>query len=226
VTGLSFDGGYAEYVIARTEALALFPDGLDPAGAAPLLCAGLTTFNALRNSGARPDDLVAVLGVGGLGHLGVQYAARMGFDTVAIARGTDTEPLARKLGAARFIDSNARDAAAELRKLGGAAVILATAPSSKAMSAVFGGLRPGGKLVAVGVAAEPIEADMVTLVVGQRSIAGFYSGTSIDSQDTLAFSRRSGVQSMNEYFPLERAPEAYQRMMSGKARFRAVLTMS
>ena len=226
VTGLSFDGGYAEYMIARTESLALFPDGLDAAAAAPLLCAGLTTFNALRNSGARPGDVVAVLGIGGLGHLGVQYAARMGFDTVAIARGTDAEPLARKLGAAGYIDSNARDAAAELRKLGGAAVILATVPSAKAMSAVLGGLRPEGKLVAIGVTTEPIEADTVTLIGGQRSIAGFYSGTSIDSQDTLAFSQRTGVQSMNEYFPLERAPEAYQRMMSGKARFRAVLTMS
>jgi D-arabinose 1-dehydrogenase-like Zn-dependent alcohol dehydrogenase len=224
-TGISSDGGYAEYMVARAEAVALFPDGLAPKEAAPLLCAGVTTFNALRNSGARGGDLVAVLGIGGLGHLAVQYAARMGFQTVAIARGPDTEPLAKKLGAARYIDSNARDAAAELRKLGGASIILATAPSAKAMSSVLAGLRPNGKMVAIGVSAEPLEADLATLVLGQRSVAGWYSGVSIDSQDTLAFSQRAEVHSMNEYFPLERAPEAYQRMSSGKARFRAVLTM-
>ncbi len=225
-TGISFDGGYAEYTIARAEAVALFPDGLTPQEAAPLLCAGVTTFNALRNSGARGGDVVAVLGIGGLGHLAVQYAARMGFQTVAIARGPDVEPLAKKLGAARYIDSNARDAAAELRKLGGASVIMATVPSAKAMSAVLAGLRPNGKLVAIGASAEPLEADLTTLILGRRSVAGWYSGVSIDSQDTLAFSQRSEVHSMNEYFPLERAPEAYQRMSSGKARFRAVLTMS
>ncbi len=225
-SGLSSDGGYAEYMIARVESLALFPDGLKPAESAPLMCAGVTTFNALRNSGAMGDDVVAVLGIGGLGHLAVQYAAKMGFRTVAIARGSDTEPLAKKLGADLYIDSNVRDPVAELRKLGGAKVILATAPSAKAMSSVLGGLRPKGKLVAIGVAAEPLEVDMATIVLGQRSVVGFYSGTSIDSQDALAFSQRAGIRSMNEYFPLERAPEAYQRMMSGKARFRAVLTMA
>ncbi len=225
VSGISSDGGYAEYMVARVEALALFPDGMNPAEAAPLVCAGVTTFNALRSSGARADDVVAVLGIGGLGHLAVQYAAKMGFRTVAIARGPDTEPLAKKLGAALYINSNSQDPVAELRKLGGAHIILATAPSAKAMSAVIGGLRPAGKLVVIGVASEPIEVDTATVVTGQKSVAGFYSGTSIDSQDALAFSQRREVQSMNEYFPLERAPEAYQRMMSGKARFRAVLTM-
>jgi D-arabinose 1-dehydrogenase-like Zn-dependent alcohol dehydrogenase len=226
VTGISFDGGYAEFMIARPESLALFPDGLQPAEAAPLVCAGVTTFNALRNCGARPGDVIAVLGIGGLGHLAVQYAARMGFNVVAIGRGPETEPLAKQLGAASYIDSSARDAAAELRKVGGAKVILATVPSAKAMSAVIGGLRPNGKLVAIGVSAEPIEVDTATIVTGQRTVAGFYSGTSIDSQDALAFSQRAGVRSMNEYFPLERALEAYQRMMSGNARFRTVLTMS
>ena len=226
VTGISSDGGYAEFMIARSESLALFPDSLQPAEAAPLVCAGVTTFNALRNSGARPGDVVAVLGIGGLGHLAVQYAARMGFHVVAIARGPETEPLAKQLGAAIYIDSNARDAAAELRKMGGASVILATAPSAKAMSSLIAGLRPNGKLVDVGASAEPIEVDTATIILGQRSVAGWYAGMSIDSEDTLAFSQRAGVRSMNEYFPLERAPEAYQRMMSGKTRFRAVLTMS
>jgi len=224
VTGISFDGGYAEYVIAPWSALALMPAELPSVDAAPLMCAGLTTFNALRNSGARPGDVVAVLGLGGLGHLAVQYAARFGYLTVGIARGKDKEPLARKLGAAVYIDSQAQDPAAELQKLGGAKVILATATSGPAMSAVQGGLGIGGSLITVGAAAS-METSPVWLLTGNRSIKGWYSGTSIDSQDTLAFSARAGVRSMNETFPLEKAAEAYARMMSGKARFRVVLAM-
>jgi D-arabinose 1-dehydrogenase-like Zn-dependent alcohol dehydrogenase len=225
-TGVTSDGGYAEYIVARVEALAMVPDGIAPTDAAPLMCAGLTTFNALRKSGARPGDIVAILGIGGLGHLAVQYAAKMGYVTVAIARGRDREPLAKQLGASRFIDSAAQDAASELAKLGGAKAIVATAPSARAMSAVLGGLGANGKLLVIGVAGEPIEASTVMLLMGQRSIQGCYAGTSIDSQDTLAFSREAGVQSMNEVFPLERAAEAYARMMEGKVRFRAVLTMT
>jgi D-arabinose 1-dehydrogenase-like Zn-dependent alcohol dehydrogenase len=226
ITGISSDGGYAEYMIARLEALAAFPEGLVPTEAAPLLCAGITTFNALRNSGARGGDRVAVLGIGGLGHLGVQYATKMGFDVVAIGRGPETEPLAKKLGAMHFVDSGRQDPAAELKKLGGAKVLLATAPSAKAMRAVLPGLQPNGKLLVIGAAPEPIEVDAGTLIFGQLSVAGWYSGMSIDSEDTLNFSQRAGVRSMNEYFPLERAAEAYRHMMSGKARFRAVLGMT
>jgi D-arabinose 1-dehydrogenase-like Zn-dependent alcohol dehydrogenase len=224
VTGISFDGGYAEYMIAPTTALAVVPEGLADAEAAPLMCAGVTTFNALRNSGARPGDLVAVLGIGGLGHLGVQYAARMGFRTVAIARGKDKETLARQLGATHYIDSQASDPAAELTKLGGAHVVLATVTHGPAMSATVGGLAPHGRLLVLG-AAGPMETSPILLLMGRRSIEGWYSGTSIDSQDTLAFSVQSGVRSMNETYPLERAAEAYDRMLSGKARFRVVLTM-
>jgi D-arabinose 1-dehydrogenase-like Zn-dependent alcohol dehydrogenase len=224
VTGISFDGGYAEYVIAPWSAVALMPAELPPVDAAPLMCAGLTTFNALRNSGARPGDVVAVLGLGGLGHLAVQYAARFGFLTVGIARGKDKEPLARKLGASVYIDSQAQDPAAELQKLGGAKVILATATSGQAMSAAQGGLGIEGSLIVVGAAAS-MEASPVLLLEGNRSIKGWYSGTSIDSQDTLAFSARAGVRSMNETYPLEKAAEAYARMMSGKARFRVVLAI-
>jgi D-arabinose 1-dehydrogenase-like Zn-dependent alcohol dehydrogenase len=213
-------------MIARVEALARFPEGLAVADSAPLLCAGVTTYNALRNSGARPGDLVGVLGVGGLGHLGVQYAAKMGFFTVAIDRGEEREKLARKLGAAEFIDSSARDPAAELTRLGGARVVLATAPSANAMSALIGGLAPRGKLLAVGVPNEPLSIPAAAIVPAARSIEGWYSGMSIDSEDTLLFSQRVGVQSMNEIFPLERAPEAYARMLSGKMRFRGVLTMA
>ncbi|MDB4998124.1 MAG: Alcohol dehydrogenase GroES domain protein [Myxococcaceae bacterium] len=223
VTGVTTDGGYADYMVARSEALARFPDGLAPADAAPLLCAGITTFNGLRNSGARPGDLVAVLGIGGLGHLAVQYAARMGFSTVAIARDRDIEPLARELGASHFIDAKTSDAAAELTKLGGAKVILGTAPSGKAMSALLTGLAPGGRLVVIGASAELIEASPTLLIFNDLSISGWYSGTAIDSEDTLRFSKQTGVHSMNEVFPLERAADAYQRMMSGKARFRDVL---
>src|SRR5436309_5468234 len=196
VTGLTFDGGYAEYMIAPASAVARMPAELPPAEAAPLLCAGVTTFNALRNSGARPGDLVAVLGLGGLGHLGVQYAAKMGFHTVGIARGKDKEPLARRLGAAGYINSQAQDPAAELLKLGGAKVILATATSGEAMSAVQGGLAVSGTLLIVGAAAS-MQVSPMLLLMGCRSIKGWYSGTSIDSQDTLAFSARTGVRSMN-----------------------------
>lgn len=224
VPGIAYDGGYAEYMIAPAGVLALIPEGLSAIDAGPLMCAGITTFNSLRNSGARPGDLVAVLGVGGLGHLGIQFAAKMGFRTVAIARGMDKEPLARKLGAWSYIDSKAQDPAAELLKLGGAKVILATVTSGNAMSAVLGGLGVTGKLVILGAATEPLEVPALALISGRRSIVGWPSGTSIDSQDTLAFSMVTGVRAMTEVFPLERAAEAYELMMSGKARFRAVLT--
>jgi len=224
VAGISYDGGYAEYMIAPAQALALIPQELSAAEAGPLLCAGITTFNSLRHSGARAGDLVAILGVGGLGHLGVQFAARMGFNTVAIARGKDKEPLARKLGARHYLDSQAQNVAEELAKLGGAKVILATATSGKAMSAVIGGLGVDGKLIILGAAMDPLEVSALQLLGGRKSIAGWPSGTAIDSQDTMSFSVLAGVRSMNEVFPLERAAEAYERMMSGKARFRVVLT--
>jgi len=211
-------------MIAPAGALALIPEGLSAVDAGPLMCAGITTFNSLRNSGARPGDLVAVLGVGGLGHLGIQFAAKMGFKTIAIARGKDKEPLVRKLGAWDYIDNQTQDAAAELNKLGGAKVILATVTSGKAMSAVLGGLAVNGKLIVLGAADEPLEVDAGLFIVGRRSIIGWPSGTSIDSQDALAFSVLTGVRAMTEVFPLERAAEAYEHMMSGKARFRAVLT--
>jgi D-arabinose 1-dehydrogenase-like Zn-dependent alcohol dehydrogenase len=224
-TGISFDGGYAEYMVAPAKALALVPDDLSSVESAPLMCAGLTTFNALRNSGARPGDVVGVLGIGGLGHLGVQYAAKMGFRTVAIARGKDKEPLARKLGAKHYIDSQGADPAAELNKLGGASVIIATVTNGDAMAAVLGGLAPRGVLVVIG-ASGLIPVNPFLLISGQRSLKGWYSGTSIDSQDTLKFSSVAGVQSMNEVYPLEEAAQAYDRMMSGKARFRVVLDMA
>jgi D-arabinose 1-dehydrogenase-like Zn-dependent alcohol dehydrogenase len=224
VTGLTFDGGYGEYMVAPASAVALMPADLPPVEAAPLMCAGLTTFNALRNSGARPGDVVAVLGLGGLGHLGVQYAAKMGFHTIGIARGRDKEPLARRLGASLYIDSQAQDPAAELLKLGGAKVILATATSGEAMSAVQDGLAVNGTLLVVG-AAESLQVSPMSLLMGCRSVKGWYSGTSIDSQDTLAFSVRTGVRPMNETYPLDRVSEAYDHMMSGKARFRVVLTI-
>src|ERR1051325_2515280 len=225
IPGIAYDGGYAEYMIAPAVALALIPEGLSSVDAAPLVCAGVTTFNSLRNSGARPGDLVAILGIGGLGHLGVQFAAKMGFNTVAIARGLDKEPLARKLGATSYIDSHAQDPAKELLKLGGAKVVLATVTNGDAMSAVLAGLGVNGKLIILGAAAEPLQVPGIPLLMGRRSVLGWPSGSSIDSQDTLAFSAQSGVRSMNEVFPLERAAEAYDHMMSGKARFRAVLSM-
>jgi D-arabinose 1-dehydrogenase-like Zn-dependent alcohol dehydrogenase len=217
VSGLSIDGGYADYMVAPWTALALVPAELAPADGSPLMCAGLTTFNALRNSGAVGGDLVAVLGLGGLGHLGLQYAAKMGFRTVGIARGRDKEPLARQLGAVHYIDSAASDPAAELSKLGGAKVVLATVTHGPAMSATIGGLAPHGRLMVLG-AAGPFEAPPLPLIMGKRTIQGWYSGTSIDAQDTLNFSVLAGVRSINEIYPLEKAPEAYARMMSGKAR--------
>jgi D-arabinose 1-dehydrogenase-like Zn-dependent alcohol dehydrogenase len=224
VTGITRDGGYAEYMIAPVSAVARMPAELPPLEAAPLMCAGLTTFNALRNSDARPGDVVAVLGLGGLGHVGVQYAAKMGFHTVGIARGKDKEPLARQLGASVYIDSLAQDPAEELLKLGGASVILATVTTGEAMSAVQGGLAVNGTLLVVG-AAPSLQVSPLLLIGRCGSIKVWYSGTSIDSQDTLTFSARSGVRPMNETFPLERAAEGYDRMMSGRARFRVVLTM-
>jgi D-arabinose 1-dehydrogenase-like Zn-dependent alcohol dehydrogenase len=223
VTGISFDGGYAEYMIAPAIAVALVPHELSPVEAAPLMCAGITTYNALRNAPARPGDVVAVLGLGGLGHLGVQYAVKMGFKTVAIARGPDKAPLAQKLGARHYIDSQAQDPATELQKLGGARAILATVTAGDAMSAVQGGLSVNGQLLVIG-AAMSMQVNPLVLITGRRSIKGWYSGTAADSQDTLNFSVLSGVRSMNEVYPLEKVAEAYDRMMSGKARFRVVLT--
>ncbi len=224
VTGVTFDGGYAESAIVPASAVALLPSELKAVDAAPLMCAGLTTFNALRNSGARPGDVVAVLGLGGLGHLAVQYAAKMGFRTVGIARGKDKQPLAEQLGASIYIDSQAQDPAAALQQLGGAKIILATATSGDAMSAVQGGLAVKGTLIVIG-AADSMQVSPMFLLTGNRSVKGWYAGTSIDSEDTLAFSAQSGVRSMNEVYPLEKAAEAYARMMSGKARFRVVLVM-
>ena len=224
ITGITSDGGYAEYMIARAEALARVPDELSAVEAAPLVCAGVTTYNCLRNSGARPGDLVAVLGLGGLGHLGVQFAAKAGYRTVAIARGKDKESLAIELGASHYIDSRQQDPAAELLNLGGARVILATVTNGEAMSAALGGLGVNGAFMVIG-AAQSLAVSPVQLLRGRQSVKGWYSGTSIDSQDTMAFSVLSGVRSRNETYPLERAAEAYERMLSGKARFRVVLTM-
>ncbi len=224
-TGIDCDGGYAEYLVAKASAIALAPEGTQPLDAAPLMCAGLTTFNALRNSGARPGDVVAILGIGGLGHLGVQYAAKMGFHVAAIARGADKEPLAKKLGAAIYIDSTKQDPAAELQRLGGASAILATATSGDAMSSVQGGLAVNGTLLTI-AAVPDMKVNPVALLLGDRSVKGWYSGTSIDSQDTLAFSQRTGVKSMNETYPLERVNEAYEQMITGKARFRVVLKIA
>jgi D-arabinose 1-dehydrogenase-like Zn-dependent alcohol dehydrogenase len=225
ITGVTYDGGYGEYMLAPASGVALMPANLPAVEAAPLMCAGLTTFNALRNSAARAGDVVAVLGLGGLGHLGVQYAAKMGYHTVAIARGKDKEPLARQLGASVYIDSRAQDPAAELNKMGGAKVILATAISGEAMAAVQNGLAVNGTLLIVG-AADSLQVNPLAMLSGRRSVKGWNSGTSIDSQDTLAFSVRSGVRSMNETFPFDRVSEGYDRMISGKARFRVVLTIS
>ncbi len=226
VPGISYDGGYAEYMIAPVEALARIPEDLSDVEAAPLLCAGITTFNALRKSGARAGDVVAILGIGGLGHLGVQYANKMGFETVAIARGKDKEALAKKLGARHYIDSRAQNVAEALKGLGGAKIILATVTSGKAMSATIGGLAIDGKLIMVGASEEPVEVPIVQFIMGRHSVQGWPSGTSSDSQDTLAFSVMTGIKPMIEEYPLERAAEAYGRMMSGEARFRVVLKVS
>lgn len=226
IPGISYDGGYAQYMVAPVEALARMPDDLSDVEAAPLLCAGITTFNALRNSGARAGDLVAIHGIGGLGHLGIQYAAKMGFRTVAVARGKDKEPLARQLGAHEYIDSTAGDPAQALQQMGGARVILATVTSGDAMSSVVGGLGRNGKLLIVGVAMEPVQVPTVQMIMNRASVQGWPSGTARDSTETLAFSAMARVRPMIEQFPLEKAAEAYDRMMSGKARFRVVLTMS
>jgi D-arabinose 1-dehydrogenase-like Zn-dependent alcohol dehydrogenase len=223
IPGISYDGGYAEYMIAPFEALASIPDDLKSEDAAPLLCAGITTYNALRHSGVHSGDLVAVLGIGGLGHLGVQFAHRMGFKTVAIARGADKGPLAKKLGAHIYIDSTSQNVAEELTKLGGAKVILATVTDAKSMSSVIAGLGIDGKLVVLGASAQPIEVSPLLLIGARRSIAGWPSGTAPDSEDTLKFSVLSNVRPMIETFPLTKAADAYERMMSGKARFRVVL---
>lgn len=224
IPGITYDGGYAEYLVAPAVALARIPADMEATDAAPLMCAGITTFNALRHSGARPGDLVAVLGIGGLGHLGIQYATKMGYTTVAIARGQDKAALASKLGARHYIDSQSEDPAAALSKLGGARVVLATVTNGAAMQAVIGGLRINGKLIILGAANEPVAVTPLAMLGRRLSIAGWPSGSSIDSQDTLAFSATSGVRPMNEVYPLARASEAYERMMSGKARFRVVLT--
>jgi D-arabinose 1-dehydrogenase-like Zn-dependent alcohol dehydrogenase len=225
VPGISYDGGYADYMIAPMETLASIPEQLSAIEAAPLMCAGITTYNALRNSGARVGDTVAIFGMGGLGHLGIQFATKMGFNTIAIGRARDKEEeLMKNLGASQYIDSRSQNAVEELNKLGGAKVILATVPSGKAMSEILGGLAVNGKLVVIGASDEPIQVPTSLMIMGRRSLIGWPSGTSIDSQDTLSFSVLSGVRSMNEEFPLDRAAEAYDHMMSGKARFRCVLT--
>jgi D-arabinose 1-dehydrogenase-like Zn-dependent alcohol dehydrogenase len=221
---VTFDGGYAEYVVAPAIALAEMPEGLSAVEAAPLMCAGVTTFNCLRNAGARPGDVVAVLGLGGLGHLGVQYAAKMGFRTVAIARGADKGDLAKKLGADVYIDSQTQDPAAELQKLGGAKVVLATVTDAGAMAAVMGGLGVKGTFMIVG-AVPKVEVPALQMLLNSQSVQGWYSGTSIDSEDTLNFSLLEGVRPMNEVYKFEQYKEGYERMMSGKARFRVVMTM-
>lgn len=223
VTGISFDGGYAEYMIAPISGLAHIPDELSFVDAAPLMCAGITTFNVLRHSGARPGDRVAVLGIGGLGHLAIQFVAKMGFYPIAIARGKDKEALALKLGAKKYIDSQAQDPASELDKLGGAKVVLSTVTNSQAMSAIVGGLAVDGKLLIVGASGEPLQIKPMALIHKRLSVAGWPSGSSVDSEETMSFCAHTGVRSMNQIFPLERAAEAYDLMISGKARFRVVL---
>jgi D-arabinose 1-dehydrogenase-like Zn-dependent alcohol dehydrogenase len=225
IPGISYDGGYQQYMVAPVEALVAIPESLSDAEAAPLLCAGITTFNALRHSGAMPGDLVAVQGVGGLGHLGIQFANKLGYKVAAIGRGSENASLAKKLGASVYIDSKATNAAEALQKLGGAQVILATAPSSKAMSELFDGLGPNGKLMVIGVAFDPIEVTPVQLVNGSRTIQGWAAGTPADIEDTLRCAELTGVRPMIETYPLEKAAEAYERMVSGKAQFRVVLTM-
>ena len=226
ISGISFDGGYADYVVSPANAIALIPDDLSDVDAAPLLCAGITTYNALRNSGARTGDTVVILGIGGLGHLGIQYAAKSGYRTVAVARGKDKAPLAKQLGAHVYIDSTSQDPAKELQKLGGATVILSTITSAKALEWTIDGLAPSGKLLVVGAPEDgPIVINPFPLLLGRRTVAGWPAGTGMDSEDTLKFSALAGVKSMNETYPLEKAEDAYNRMMSGAARFRVVLTM-
>jgi len=226
ITAIHFDGGYQEYMVAPAEAVAAMPDDLPADEAAPLLCAGITVYNALRNSGAHSGELVAVQGIGGLGHLGIQYARQMGFRTVAIGRGADKQDLVKKLGAHEYIDTNAGPPAEALQKLGGAKVILATAPDSKAMSALMDGVGANGKLLVVGAGFEPLTITPLQLISGRKAIQGWASGTARDSEDTLQYSSLTGVRPMIERFPLEKAADGYQQMISGKARFRVVLTMS
>ena len=223
VPGIAYDGGYCEYVVVPANVQAPIPEGLSFAEAAPLLCAGVTTFNSLRHSGARPGDLVAILGIGGLGHLGVQFAAKMGFETVAIARGTDKEALARRLGAVDYIDSQTEDVAARLKARGGARVVLSTVTSAKAMEPVLGGLGIDGKLMIVGASMEPLSVNTVGMIGGRQSIQAWPSGVSADSADTMRFALLTGVRPMIETMPLERADEAFEKMMSGAARFRMVI---
>ena len=225
IPGISYDGGYQQYMVVPVEALVAIPESLNDSEAAPLLCAGVTTFNALRRSGALPPDLVAVQGIGGLGHLGIQFANKFGYKVAAIGRGPENAALAKKLGASVYIDSKATNAAEELQKLGGARVILATAPSSKAMSEVIDGLGPNGKLIVIGADFEPIAVTPIQLISGSRTIQGWASGTPTDSEDTLSFAELTGVRPMIETYPLEKAAEAYARMLSGDAQFRVVLTM-
>ncbi len=225
VAGISYDGGYQQYMLAPVEALASIPDTIGDAEAAPLLCAGVTTFNALRHSGAMPGDLVAVQGIGGLGHLGIQFAHKFGYKVAAIGRGAETAPLATKLGASVYIDSKLTNATEALQKLGGAQAILSTAPSSKAMSELIDGLAPTGRFVVVGISPDPIAVTPLQLISGERAIQGSAVGTPTDSEDTMNFSELTGVRPMIETYPLEKAGEAYARMMSGKAQFRVVLTM-
>jgi D-arabinose 1-dehydrogenase-like Zn-dependent alcohol dehydrogenase len=225
ITGIDFDGGYAEYLIAPAAVLAAIPDELPAEEAGPFMCAGVTVFNALRHSGARAGDVVAVHGIGGLGHLGVQYARQMGFRTVAVGRGKDKEPLAKKLGAHHYIDLGSGDAAAQLQKLGGARVILGTAPNAQAISALVDGLSVDGNLLVPAAPNEPLTIGMMSMIAGRRTVSGWYSGTAKDSQDTLEFSALTGVHPMIEKYPLSRVAEAYEQMHSGKVRFRVVLTM-
>jgi propanol-preferring alcohol dehydrogenase len=225
VSGISYDGGYGEYMVAPAEALARIPEGLSAADAAPLLCAGVTTFNGLRESAARPGDLVGILGIGGLGHLGIQYAAKMGFEVVAIARGQEKGPLAKQLGAHHYIDSTLSDVGGELAKLGGAQVVLATVTAPSAMTPALGGLKPHGQLVVLGASTDPMQVSPFALIPNQTVVKGHASGTSQDSEDTLRFSALTGVRPMIETMPLDQAQAAYDRMMSGDARFRVVLTM-
>ena len=225
IAGISYDGGYQEYMVAPVEALVAIPEGLGDVEAAPLLCAGITTYNPLRHSGALPGDLVAVQGIGGLGHLGIQFANKFGYKVAAIGRGSENAALAKKLGASVYIDSKATNAAEELQKLGGAQVILTTTPNSKSMSALIDGLGPNGKLMVVGADTEPITVTPLQLIFGSHTIQGWASGTPTDAEDTLRFSQLAGVRAMIETYPLEKAAEAYARMMSGDAQFRVVLTM-
>ena len=225
IPGISYDGGYQQYMVAPVEALAAIPESLSDVEAAPLLCAGITTYNSLRHSGAFPGDLVAVLGIGGLGHLGIQFANKFGYKVAAIGRGSENAALAKELGATLYIDSKSTNAAEALQKLGGAQVILATAPSSKAMSELIDGLGPNGKLMVIGATFDPIEVTPVQLISGSRTIQGWAAGTPADSEDTLRFAELTGVRPMIETYPFEKAAEAYARMMSGKAQFRVVLTM-